>query len=430
VGQAVNVEVIVDTKTNYDYTIPVGTVTFKAVGSAICTEVPATPGIGSFASAKCTYSGLAEGTHQVVAEFSGSAYYLPSTSTAVTQLVQPPGPITLMKSGTAGGTVTSSPAGIDCGATCTASFPPGTQVTLVAVAEPGAVFSGWSPYCYGFVSTTCTVASGAATTVVATFHRPSRLQGISTRARVAGEDNVAIAGFVIDATAPKTVVIRARGPSLEAQGVASALADPVLTLVPSSGPPVTNDDWQTAANASELAASGFAPGHPKEAAILATLAPGGYTAILAGADGSTGIGIVEVYEIDENGSLIALSTRGRVATGDDAMIGGFIISEGATKIVVVRARGPSLTSQGVTGVLADPLLFLVSPGLPATYNWDWQQDLNSYALETLGFAPSHPLEAAKLVYLRPGAYTVIVQGTPTDSSAGIALVEVFDADGP
>jgi photosystem II stability/assembly factor-like uncharacterized protein len=123
--------------------------------------------------------------------------------------------------------------------------------------------------------------------------RPPRLFGISTRAPVQTGDNVMIGGFIIGGALPKTVVVRGRGPSL---GVAGALADPTLTLVPSSGPIVTNDDWQSAANAPALEASGFAPGNPKESAIMATLSPGAYTAIVSGVGKTTGVAIVEVYK--------------------------------------------------------------------------------------------------------------------------------------
>src|SRR5205814_1017347 len=117
--------------------------------------------------------------------------------------------------------------------------------------------------------------------------------GISTRGLVQTVDNVMIGGFIIQGTGPQTVVVRARGPSL---GVAGALADPVLTVVPAAGgPTLMNDDWQTDANAAALLASGFAPGNPKEAALLLTLNPGAYTAIVSGAGGSTGVAIVEVY---------------------------------------------------------------------------------------------------------------------------------------
>ncbi len=124
-------------------------------------------------------------------------------------------------------------------------------------------------------------------------HPEVPMTGISTRGLVQTADNVMIGGFIISGTAPQTVVIRARGPSL---GVAGALADPTLTLVPADGsPPIVNDDWGTAANAAQLQAIGFQPANAKESAILATLNPGAYTAIVSGVGGTTGIGIVEVY---------------------------------------------------------------------------------------------------------------------------------------
>jgi hypothetical protein len=123
------------------------------------------------------------------------------------------------------------------------------------------------------------------------------LTAISTRGSVLTNDDVMIAGFVIEGTAPQTVVVRARGPSLTAAGVAGALSNPILQLVRSSDQMViaTNDDWGTAPNAAEISSSGFAPSHALESAILVTLPPGAYTAIVNGSGGSTGIGIVEVY---------------------------------------------------------------------------------------------------------------------------------------
>ena len=176
---------------------------------------------------------------------------------------------------------------------------------------------------------------------------PGRIVGISTRADVLTGDNVMIGGFIIGGSTPKTVVVRARGPSL---GIAGELLNPVLTLVPSSGAPaMANDDWQSDPNAGALAASGFAPGDPNESALMVTLPPGAYTAIVGGAGGSIGVALVEVFELDHpEVPLSAISTRGLVQTGDNVMIGGFIIQGSTPQTVVVRARGPSL---GVAGSL-------------------------------------------------------------------------------
>jgi hypothetical protein len=255
----------------------------------------------------------------------------------------------------------------------------------------------------------------------------SRMNGISTRMQVLTDDNVLISGFIIDGTTAKNVVIRARGPSLSAQGVAGALADPILTLVPAVGSVVTNDNWGDAPNASEIQSLGLAPSNSRESAILATLGPGPYTAIVQGDRGGTGVGIVEVFEVDHpDAPLIGISTRGRVLTDDNVMIGGFIISGTEPRTVVVRARGPSLASQGVAGTLQNPLLQLVFAADATTItNDDWGTAANAGTLQAIGFAPSDPLEAAILVTLTPGAYTAIVSGA--GGTTGVAIVEVYAA---
>ncbi|HET9579334.1 MAG TPA: hypothetical protein VFP44_15995 [Usitatibacter sp.] len=294
---------------------------------------------------------------------------------------------------------------------CTAS---GTTVTGVAAgtctvsatAAGNATFAAALP-----VSVSLTIGAGAVTD-------PPRLSGISTRMGVLTGDNVMIAGFIVGGSVPKTVVVRARGPSL---GVAGALADPTLTLVPASGTPITNDNWGSAANAAQLSSIGFAPGDPNESAIMATLAPGAYTAIASGVGGSTGVAIVEVYEIDHPESpMTGISTRGFVQTGDSVMIGGFIISGSGPQTVVVRARGPSL---GVAGALQDPVLTLVPASGTTVVNDNWQTASNSAQLASSGFAPSDSREAAILVTLSPGAYTAIVSGA--GGTTGVAIVEVF-----
>ena len=204
------------------------------------------------------------------------------------------------------------------------------------------------------------IGAGSIVRITPAAAAPPRLADLSTRGLVQAGDGVLIGGFIIGGSMPKTVVVRARGPSLASQGVAGALADPMLTLVPASGTVLTNDDWQADPNAAALAASGFQPGDAKESAILATLDPGAYTAIVSGVGNTTGVAIVEVYEIDHPEiPLIGISTRGQVQTGGNVMIGGFIIQGTSPLTVVVRARGPSLASQGVTGALQNPILQLV-----------------------------------------------------------------------
>ncbi|HET9579328.1 MAG TPA: hypothetical protein VFP44_15965, partial [Usitatibacter sp.] len=256
----------------------------------------------------------------------------------------------------------------------------------------------------------------------------SRLYGLSTRMQVLTGNNVLIGGFVVGGTAPKTVVVRARGPSLAAQGITGALANPALQLVRASDNATIglNDDWGASANAAQIAASGFAPTDALESAVMMTLAPGAYTAIVSGTGGSTGVGIVEVYEVDHPEiPLTGISTRGQVLTGNDVMIGGFVIQGSTAQTVVVRARGPSLAAQGVAGALANPTLQLVraSDNTTVAINDDWGTAANAAQLSASGYAPADARESAILVTLGPGAYTAIVSGA--GGTTGVGIVEVY-----
>ena len=253
------------------------------------------------------------------------------------------------------------------------------------------------------------------------------LSNISTRGVVRSGNDVLIGGFVIGGSTNKTVIVRARGPSLLGAGVANALADPVLQLVRSSDQATlaVNDNWGSAANATNIQASGFAPGNSLESAILVSLPPGAYTAIVTGAGGGTGVGIVEIFELDNTSApLVNISTRGQVLTGGDVMIGGFVI-QGSARTVVVRARGPSLAQHGITNPLANPVLQLVRSSDQATIasNDNWGGAGNAAQIQATGLAPQNSLEAAILVTLQPGAYTAIVTGA--GGGTGIGIVEVF-----
>jgi hypothetical protein len=257
---------------------------------------------------------------------------------------------------------------------------------------------------------------------------PPRSINISTRGQVQTGFDVMIAGFVISGSAPKTVVVTAKGPSLVPFGIPNALANPTLTLVRSSDQAViaSNDDWGTAANAAQLQASGFAPSNALESALLVTLAPGPYTAIIEGAGGGTGVGLAEVYEVDRpDVPLINISTRGKVLTGTDLMIGGFVVSGTAPQTVVVRAIGPSLANYGITNPLANPQIQLVrqSDQVVIASNDDWGSDVNAPLVQSAGFAPSNALESAIYITLNPGAYTAIVSGVANET--GVGIVEVY-----
>jgi subtilisin family serine protease len=257
----------------------------------------------------------------------------------------------------------------------------------------------------------------------------ARLVNISTRGQVLTGFDVMIGGFVISGSTSKTVVVRAIGPSLANYGVTGALANPRMQIVRSADQTLiaANDDWTIPGEAAvQLQASGFAPQNSLESAIMLTLQPGPYTAIVSGVGGATGVGLIEVYEVDHpEVELINISTRGRVSTGFDVMIGGFVVDGSRPLTVVVRATGPSLANQGVAGPLMNPQLQLVRSSDQATMasNDDWIRSSNASTIQASGFAPSNDLESAIYITLDPGAYTAIVSGV--NNGTGVGLVEVY-----
>jgi hypothetical protein len=251
--------------------------------------------------------------------------------------------------------------------------------------------------------------------------------------RVQTGDNVGIGGFIVAGTAPKHVVLRAMGPSLAQAGVPDALADPVLELHgPAGFVTVINDNWRDDQEVT-IAATGLAPAHDLEAAIEATLAPGAYTAIVKGKNNTSGVGLVEVYDINQSAAskLANLSTRALVGTGDNIVIAGFILGGGANDDrIVVRGIGPSLAALGVANALPDPKLELRnSDGALLASNNDWQDDPTQAAeLTAAGLAPGNNLESGLAEALPPGLYTALLSGV--NNSAGIGLVEVYDRGTP
>lgn len=247
---------------------------------------------------------------------------------------------------------------------------------------------------------------------------------VSTRLQVLTGDNVLIGGFIVAGNEPKQVVVRGIGPSLQDVGITGALSDPVLELHDSSGNIIaTNDNWRDG-QAAAIEAAGLAPTNDNESAILQTLDPGAYTAILRGVNDSTGIGLVEVYDLDQtvDSYLANISTRGFVQTGDNVMIGGTILgpSDGAGFVgIVVRALGPSLEALGVTNALQDPVLTAYDAnGTGILTNDDWQSG------GVPGFDPSDSRESAMQLFLTPGNYTAIVTGK--DDDTGVALIEFYN----
>jgi uncharacterized delta-60 repeat protein len=253
-------------------------------------------------------------------------------------------------------------------------------------------------------------------------------QNISARAHVLTGDRVLIGGFIIDGAESKTVLIRGIGPSLAGFGISMPLADPILELRDHTGALIaSNDNWKDSQE-SQITATGQPPSDDLESAILATLAPGEYTALVQGKAMTTGTGLVEIFDVDEsaNAELTNLSARAFVGAGDDVLIGGIIIRgrTDAAARVLVRAIGPSLAGAGVTGSLSDPKLSLFDANgsiIASNDNWRDTQESDIFAT---GLAPSDNRESAIIALLSSGSYTAIVAGN--GGATGIALVEFFD----
>ena len=254
----------------------------------------------------------------------------------------------------------------------------------------------------------------------------SHLANISTRVNVGVDDDVLIGGFIVRGPDTKKVILRALGPSLTGAGVIGAMADPTIELHDSTGATIgMNDNWQSSAEVNEIRATGLAPTNPLESAIIATLQPGNYTAIVRGANNTTGIALVECYELDSAATrLVNVSTRGRVGVGDEVLIGGVIVAGNGSKTVMVRALGPSLP---LAGALANPVLELRDgSGNLLSSNDNWVSSPEHAAITASGLAPTSSLESAILTTLSPGNYTAIVRGV--NNTTGIALVEAYDLD--
>jgi hypothetical protein len=251
------------------------------------------------------------------------------------------------------------------------------------------------------------------------------LANLSTRVQAGTANNVAIAGFIITGNIAKQVVVRGLGPSLAPLGVQGALSDPVLELYDAAGNLLSgNNDWQDA-QAQALRDANLAPTNDLESAILATLAPGAYTTILRGNSNATGIGLVEVYDLQPGAAskLGNLSTRGPVGSGQNVMIGGTIVTGPDSAQVMFRALGPSLAAVGIQNPMSDPMLELFDANgarISANNNW---KDTQQGAIAGAGFAPTNDLESALLADLLPGNYTAVVSGV--NDGTGIALVEAY-----
>ena len=238
-----------------------------------------------------------------------------------------------------------------------------------------------------------------------------------------------IGGFIITGNTPKRVIVRGIGPSLASSGLTDLIDDPTLQLFGTGGQIAFDDDWKDLQQ-TEIEATMIPPSDDREPAIIATLNPGAYTAVISGKNGKTGVGLLEVYDLNTSADshLANISTRGSVQTKDNVMIGGF--SLGGTNMeparVVVRAIGPSLAQSGISNPLANPTLQLFnSDGLSVGFNDDWQDDPDQAAqLQALNIAPTASTESGIVTILPPGLYTVVVVGQ--SGTTGVGLIEVFD----
>lgn len=274
---------------------------------------------------------------------------------------------------------------------------------------------------------------------LARLHADTRLVNISSRGVVGSAEGQLIAGFVIPSGPSKTLLIRAAGPSLLGLGVTGVLANPKIAVVDSTGAIVAqNDDWSVALSGtfSSVGAFSFTVGSA-DSALVATLPAGLYSVVVTGATSATGVGLVEIYEMDTNNVLVNLSTRGNVGTGDQVLIAGFVISgTGAPRQLLLRGVGPGLASQGVGAPLADPKIILYNgAGIAMDSNDDWgtpasANDVSASVLSSAAtgigaFAlTAGSKDAALVATLAPGLYSLQVSGA--NSSTGIALAEIYD----
>jgi hypothetical protein len=247
--------------------------------------------------------------------------------------------------------------------------------------------------------------------------------------------NVAIGGFIITGSAPKHLLLRAIGPSLTQLGITNALADPVMELHgPGGFATIANDNWQDdPVQQAAIIATGIPPSNNLESAIDVTVLPGAYTAIVSGKNNTTGVGLIEVYDLSQAvpAKLANISTRAFVGTGSDIVIAGFILGgNSGDDRIIARGIGPSLGPLGITNALANPTLELRdSNGAVVTANNDWQDNPGAAGeLTAAGLAPISDLESGIATALPPGLYTALLAGV--NDGTGVGLVEVYDRGAP
>lgn len=260
----------------------------------------------------------------------------------------------------------------------------------------------------------------------------ARLTNIATRAQIGGSAGTPIAGFVISGGGTKSMLVRAAGPGLAAFGVAGALADPALSLQSAGATVASNDNWLAADAASMSTAGAFAFGAgSKDAALVATLAPGAYTAPVTTSGTAAGVTLLEVYDLSNASSaaLVNASTRAFVGTGDAVLIPGFVITGTGSLRILLRAVGPTLASFGVAEALADPTITLYRDGVQLATNDNWSNAANAAEIAAAAAAvgafalPAGSKDAAIVTTLPAGSYTAVVSGV--GGTTGTALMELY-----
>jgi hypothetical protein len=257
---------------------------------------------------------------------------------------------------------------------------------------------------------------------------------LSTRMRVQTGDNVGIGGVIITGNTPKRLLFRGIGPSLAQLNVPNVLADPTLEIhEASTGSIIVNDNWRDGGQAFYIEPTGLAPTNNLESAILGTFAPGPLTVIVKGKNNTSGVALVEIYDLTPGvaSKMANLSTRALVGTGDNIVIAGFTLGGNTNDDrIVVRGIGPSLTALGISNALADPTLELRDAnGALLITNNDWQDNPDqAVEINAAGLAPTNNLESALAARLPPGPYTALLAGR--NGGVGIGLVEVYDRGAP
>jgi GH35 family endo-1,4-beta-xylanase len=288
---------------------------------------------------------------------------------------------------------------------------------------------------------TFTLRAGTSAPTIAVTTESPRLANLATRAQVGGAAGQLIAGFVIqgpDPAALKTVLVRGIGPALATFGLTGVLARPTLTVFREGQPIATNNGWASSGNATAIAtaatavgAFGLAP-NSADSALLLQLAPGAYTAQITAADAVTGLALVEAYELGATAPRFGnLSTRAFVGTGAAVAIPGLVVTGASARTFLIRGVGPGLAEFGVTGTLARPALVLMRGSTAVHANDHWETAADPAAIAAAGvragaFAlQSGKADAALLVTLEPGAYTVLISGA--NGGTGNCLVEIYEA---